>query len=176
VPNGVANLVAVAYDTAGNAGASASVGVSVSNAAAPSPATWTQCATEGSVCSFTGTRQVRYGANNSYATLTATTSITCTNAVFGDPMPNVVKTCQYASNTSTPSPAPTPTPVPVETWTACGNEGATCTFTGTREVRYGANGVYTSKVVAGATACTNGVFGDPIPNVVKACTYSSITR
>jgi len=176
VANGVANLVAVAYDTSGNAGTSATVAASVSNAAAPAPATWTQCASEGSACSFSGTRQVRYGANNSYATLTATTSIACTNAVFGDPMPNVVKTCQYASDSSTPVPAPTPTPAPAETWTACGNEGATCTFPGTREVRYGANGVYASKIVAGATACTNAVFGDPIPNVFKACTYSSITR
>lgn len=176
--NGVANLVAVAYDTAGNAGTSAALGVSVSNAVAPTPGTWTNCASEGGICSFTGTRQVRYGANNSYATLTATSSIACTNGVFGDPISGVIKTCQYSSATSTTAPAPTPAPAPVptETWTACGTEGATCTFTGTREVRYGGNGVYATKVIAGATSCTNAVFGDPIPGVIKACAYSSITR
>lgn len=176
VPNGVANLVAVAYDAAGNAGTSASVSVSVANATSPSPAAWTDCATEGNVCSFSGTRQVRYGANNSYATQTATGSIACTNAVFGDPMPNVVKACQYSTTTSTPAPTPAPAPAPTETWTACGGEGATCSFSGTREVRYGANGTYASKIVAGAVSCTNAVFGDPIYGVVKSCSYSSITR
>jgi len=174
--NGTATLVAVAYDLAGNAGASASVGVKVANAAPVSPVTWTTCASEGGVCKFTSTRQVRYGANNSFATLTATGSIACNNNVFGDPMPGVVKTCQYAS-ASTVSPAPAPAPAPVaETWTACGSEGATCSFTGTREVRYGAAGVYASKIIAGATACSNTVFGDPVVGTVKSCSYSSITR
>ena len=175
--NGTATLVAVAYDLAGNAGTSASVGVKVANLAQPvSPVTWTNCASEGGVCSFTGTRQVRYGANNSFSTLTATGSIACSNNVFGDPMPGVVKTCQYSStSTTTSTPAPAPTPV-VETWTGCGAEGATCSFTGTREVRYGASGVFASKIVAGATACTNAVFGDPITGTVKSCSYSSRTR
>jgi hypothetical protein len=91
-------------------------------------------------------------------------------------MPGVVKTCQYSStSTSTTTPAPAPAPV-VETWTACGTEGATCSFTGTREVRYGAAGKFASKIIAGATACTNAVFGDPIMGTVKSCSYSSITR
>lgn len=175
--NGTATLVAVAYDVAGNAGTSASLGVKVANAIPPvSPVAWTTCASEGGVCSFTNTRQVRYGANNSFATLTAAGSIACNNTVFGDPMMGVVKTCQYSStSTSTTNPVPAPTPV-VETWTACGAEGATCSFTGTREVRYGAPAVFASKIIAGATACTNAVFGDPIVGTVKACSYSSITR
>lgn len=177
--NGSATLVAVAYDLAGNAGSSASVGVKVANVVPPvaSP-TWTTCASEGGVCSFTNTRQVRYGANNSYATLTATGSIACNNSVFGDPMNGVVKTCQYSStSTTTTAPVPAPAPAPaVETWTACGTEGATCSFTGTREVRYGALGKFASKIIAGATACTNAVFGDPIMGTVKSCSYSSITR
>jgi thermitase len=168
VPNGVANLVAVAYDAAGNAGTSASVGLSVANAVtlAPAPSAWTKCASEGGICSFTGTRQVRYGANNSYATLTATGSIACTNAVFGDPMPATAKSCEYSSATLTPA----------ETWTTCANEGGTCSFSGTREVRYGGKGVYASKIIAGSTPCTNAVFGDPIKATAKTCAYSSITR
>ncbi len=170
VPNGVANLVAVAYDAAGNAGTSASVGLSVANAAAPAPATWINCATEGGTCSFTGTRQVRYGANNSYAILTATSSIACTNAVFGDPMPATAKSCQYST---TPTPTLTPD---AETWTTCASEWGTCSFSGTREVRYGAKGVYASKIITASTPCTNAVFGDPIKATAKSCEYSSITR
>jgi subtilisin family serine protease len=172
--NGTATLVAVAYDLAGNAGTSASVGVKVANAVPPVSETWTTCAKEGGVCTFTNTRQVRYGANNSYATLNAVGSIACNNNVFGDPMPGVAKTCQYSS-TSITSTTPAPTPG-VESWTVCGSEGATCSFTGTREVRYGAAGKFVSKIIAGATLCSNSVFGDPIPGTAKTCSYSSITR
>jgi serine protease len=55
-------------------------------------ATWTDCATEGT-CSFSGTRQVRYGANGQYAHMTFTSSTACSNAVFGDPIHIVQKTC-----------------------------------------------------------------------------------
>lgn len=174
--NGIATLVATAYDVAGNSKASTVVAVNVANAVAAPVETWTTCASEGGVCNFINIRKVRYGANNSYAVQTANATIACNNNVFGDPMNGVVKTCQYSSIfTTATTPAPAPAPV-VETWTACGNEGATCTFTGTRSVRYGANGIFATKVFTGATACTNGVFGDPIQGVVKACFYSSITQ
>jgi subtilisin family serine protease len=175
VANGTATLVAVAYDVAGTAGASAAVTVTVANTVPTTTETWTTCASEGGVCNFADTRTVRYGANNSYATRSATGSIACNNDVFGDPMQGVVKTCQYSS-ISTKTSTPSPTPPVAETFTACGSEGATCSFTGTREVRYGASGVFASKIIAGATACTNAVFGDPIVGVVKSCSYSSITR
>jgi hypothetical protein len=138
------------------------------SAASAATSTWTNCASENGTCTFSGTAQVRYGANGVYATKTATGAIACSNAVFGDPTPNVAKTCQYsATATATP---------PAETWTACAAENATCSFSGTRAVRYGGAGVFVSKVVAASTACTNAVFGDPIPNTVKACFYSSITQ
>src|SRR4051812_21657697 len=53
--------------------------------------------------------------------------------------------------------------------TACATENNTCAFTGTRQVAYGANTSYTIKTLTGGTPCTNGVFGDPIQGVVKAC-------
>ena len=59
--------------------------------------TWTYCASEGSTCSFSGTRQVRYGANGQYAYKTFTGSVYCSNSVFGDPIHGVAKTCSYAS-------------------------------------------------------------------------------
>jgi len=74
---------------------------------------WTFCATEGGTCTFTGTLQVRYGANGSYITKTMTGPVGCNNTVFGgDPAHGVVKSCSYAAPTTTTSPAPAPAPAP----------------------------------------------------------------
>jgi Flp pilus assembly pilin Flp len=59
------------------------------------PAAWHACASEGGFCSFTGPAMVRYGANGIYATLTVSNGIGCDNETFGDPVPGVVKSCQY---------------------------------------------------------------------------------
>ena len=93
-------------------------------------ALWTFCAPEGGVCGFTGTTEVRYGANGSYVYQTLTDGTACTNDVFGDPIYGTVKECAIKS-----------TPPPTD-WTFCAPEGGVCAFTGTTEVRYGANGSY----------------------------------
>jgi spore coat protein U-like protein len=139
-------------------------------APAPAPATWTACANEGGTCSFSGTREVRYGSGTTFVSKTFTGSASCTNAVFGDPTPNVAKSCSYASTTVA---APAPAPV---TWTACAGEGGICTVSGTRQVRYGSGSTFVAKTVTGSVACTNAVFGDPTPNVLKSCSYSSATQ
>jgi hypothetical protein len=64
---------------------------------------------------------------------------------------------------------------PSPTWTFCANEGATCAFTGTKQVRYGANGTYTVRTVTGSVACTNATFGDPLFGVVKHCDVAEPT-
>ncbi|MFS2021794.1 hypothetical protein ACEN88_35185, partial [Massilia sp. CT11-108] len=46
-------------------------------------------------------------------------------------------------------------------WTECAAEGKVCRFGGTREVRFGSEGAYTSKIVTASTPCTTAVFGDP---------------
>jgi len=73
---------------------------------------WTACAVEGGSCAFTGTMQVRYGANGQYATKTLAGPVSCSNAVFGDPAPNVVKSCSYTAQAATPTPPPITTPAP----------------------------------------------------------------
>jgi hypothetical protein len=78
-----------------------------------------------------------------------------------------------ATTTATTSPTPTPSTV---TWTQCATEGTTCSFTGTREVRYGTTTLYTSKVLTGPVACNNTTFGDPARGYVKTCWYSSVTK
>jgi Putative Ig domain len=58
------------------------------------------------------------------------------------------------------------------TWTACAQEHELCSFSGTRNVRYGANGTWTVRQVAasgGGVLCTNEVFGDPLRGTLKAC-------
>jgi hypothetical protein len=91
---------------------------------------WTICAYEGGVCTFTGTQQVRYGANGLYVYKTVSDGTPCYSSVFGDPAPGVLKQC----DTSPTSPSQT------SDWTICAYEGGVCAFTGTQQVRYGANG------------------------------------
>jgi len=118
---------------------------------------WTFCASEGGFCTFVGTQQVRYGANGSYFFKTLSDGTACTNSVFGDPISGVVKQCAIPASAS------------IDQWTFCAMENQTCAFTGTREVRYGANGSYAYLTLSNGTPCTNGVFGDPISGIVKQC-------
>jgi Domain of unknown function (DUF4082) len=84
-------------------------------APAPTSVTANFCASENGFCSFSGTQQVRYGANAQYVTKTFTNGTACTNAVFGDPISGVAKTCAILASTPTSTPTPTPTPAPALT-------------------------------------------------------------
>jgi hypothetical protein len=143
----------------------------------PPAGSWVFCANEGQTCTFTGTKEVRFGANGSYIYKTLTNGIPCTTAYFGDPIYGVAKQCYYRDVT-TPTQPPgttlTPTP-PAGSWVFCANEGQICTFTGTKEVRFGANGVYFNKTLTNGTPCTTAVFGDPIYGVAKQCSYRDVT-
>jgi len=125
------------------------------------PPTWTFCANEDETCTFSGTKLVRYGANGTYVQQTATSSVSCNNATFGDPVVGVVKHCDY-------------TDAPTTTWTLCANEAQTCTFAGTKLVRYGANGTYVQQTATSSISCNNATFGDPFVGVVKHCDYTDI--
>jgi hypothetical protein len=146
---------------------SGSSGSTVPSAPTGPGTTWTTCAAEGGTCSFSGTREVRYGSGTTFVTRTFTGSASCTNAVFGDPTPYVAKTCSVSSDTVA---------TPTVTWTTCAAEGGTCSFSGTRQVRYGSGTTFATKTFAGSASCTNAVFGDPTPNVMKSCSYSSATQ
>src|SRR5262245_33271369 len=125
--------------------------------------TWTFCANEGGTCSFSGTQQVRYGANGGYVYKTLTDGTACTNSVFGDPAPGILKQCEIGSAASTNS------------WTFCASEGGFCGFTGTKVIRYGAGGLYYYKVVSDGTSCANSVFDDPVVGTVKSCAIGSVS-
>jgi len=44
-----------------------------------------------------------------------------------------------------------------------------------REVRFGSEGAYTSKIVTASTPCTIAAFGDPVHGLAKTCSYASVT-
>ncbi|RLM51880.1 hypothetical protein DVK02_16765, partial [Halobellus sp. Atlit-31R] len=105
-----------------------------------------------------------------FVTKMVTGPVRCANSVFGDPAPGAAKSCSYAVTTTT-SAAPTDV-----SWTACASQYGICTVPGTREVRYGAAGSYASMIVTNSVKCSDAVFGDPKPGVVKSCSYSSVAR
>jgi hypothetical protein len=142
--------------------------------APPATSSWTTCANEGATCTFSGTREVRYGSGSTFVTKTFTGAASCSNAVFGDPTPNVAKSCSFSSATSGTTTPPPATTAP--TWTVCASEGGTCSFSGTRDVRYGSGTVFVTKTFSGSASCANAVFGDPTPNVAKSCSVSSVTK
>jgi len=126
---------------------------------------WTVCAQEGQSCSFTGTRDVRYGVDGAFVTKTLSEGTPCTNAVFGDPAYGRAKECAFATSAAAGS-APPPSSA---SWTFCANENETCSFAGTREVRYGTDTAQIIKTLANGTPCTNAVFGDPAYGQAKRC-------
>jgi len=59
-------------------------------------------------------------------------------------------------------------------WVSGANEGGSFTLpAGTYEVQYGANGTFVTQTFTGpaTVSCSNSVFGDPTPGVVKSCIY-----
>lgn len=87
---------------------SSSIGMSSSTASSSAPVVtqWKECSAEKETCSFEGTSQVRYGANDTWAIENATNSIECNNAAFGgDPVPKEKKSCQVPVSTTLKAPA-----------------------------------------------------------------------
>jgi hypothetical protein len=60
-------------------------------------------------------------------------------------------------------------------WAFCANEDGTCTFTGTRRVRYGISGQYSILTKTSPVACNNATFGDPAPGLDKTCEYETVS-
>ncbi len=118
---------------------------------------WSFCANEHGRCAVSGTKRIRYGRDGKYLYRISDSAVDCDSATFGDdPAPNVLKLCHVSD----------------ALYTSCAVEGGTCTFPGTRDVRYGANGQWVSVMATGSVTCDAAAFGrDPLPNVVKTCEY-----
>jgi hypothetical protein len=119
---------------------------------------------EHSRCSFSGTFEVSYGANGKFTNPRAFTGgAACNNTTFGDPLYGTRKWCETR-------PASTSNPTPRPGWTFCSWENTQCSFPGTLEVSYGANGTFTApKTFTGGTACNNTTFGDLLYGTRKWC-------
>jgi endo-1,4-beta-xylanase len=57
----------------------------------------------------------------------------------------------------------------------CSSEGTTCTYSGSVDIAYGANGLfnYLLNQSSGSVSCNNDTFGDPIHGTAKACYIKS---
>ena len=125
--------------------------------------------------------QVRQMLQSSARTFPGGTGSDCNTAICGAGIVDaaaavVAARAALAPVAPTPTPTPTPTPVapaPTLAWTSCASEGGTCSFSGTRQVRYGANGSYAYRSATASIPCTNGVFGDPVYGTVKSCQYAN---
>ena len=128
------------------------------------PMGYTFCAWENERCSFSGTRDVAYGANGRFVyRRNVRGGVDCNNRVFGDPIRGVYKACYTRASSSTSGSGPSG-------YTLCARENERCSFSGTRDVAYGANGRFVyRRNVRGGVDCNNRVFGDPIRGVYKAC-------
>jgi hypothetical protein len=63
-------------------------------------------------------------------------------------------------------------PAEPTSWVKCADENGTCNFSGTRWVRYGANGFYTYRNASNSISCSNRAFGDPYYGTGKVCEYA----
>ena len=52
---------------------------------------------------------------------------------------------------------------------ACAQENGVCSFSGARFVLFGVAGTFAAKALLKRHACNTATFGDPVPNVGKAC-------
>jgi len=115
---------------------------------------WIHCATEGSTC-HVNNQIVRYGAKGKYTLpRKESSSFSCNNDKFGDPIKGTKKACQKR----------------VETL-RCATEGSYCDLAGeTAVVVYGTATHTVEKTVSGGIDCTNSAFGsDPKSGVKKYC-------
>ncbi|HZG77197.1 MAG TPA: fibronectin type III domain-containing protein, partial [Paenibacillus sp.] len=143
-----------AKDAAGNVSAASNAVTVTTNAS--SSANWVFCAGENQTCSFSGTKEVRYGANGSYAYGTFTNSVACANHIFGDPAPGSYKTCHVneggsgGGDTQAPT-APTNLTSPSKTSTSVSLSWSASTD------NVGVTGydVYNGSTLAGSTSSTS---------------------
>ena len=92
--------------------------------------------------------------------------------LFAGTMPDTLKTQITTAVASRVIPMPVyaaTTTTMGGTLTKLADEGGSFTVPANSTVRYGANTTFIDKVISGASACSNDVFGDPLSGVAKAC-------
>ena len=59
------------------------------------PSDWTYCAVENHACTFSGTREVRFGANNTFSYGTFSNGVKCSENNFAETTPDARRYCQF---------------------------------------------------------------------------------
>lgn len=73
----------------------------------PPPSGWTKVASENDAFTLAATAEVRYGAGSAWASkVFAPGTYVCSNSLFGDAAPGVVKTCEKRPSAAAPTPLP----------------------------------------------------------------------
>jgi DNA-binding beta-propeller fold protein YncE len=142
-----------------SANAHAGVGLQVSlKPTSAMEATGVLCASENQTCRFSGTREVMYGAGQTWRSAVLTGGVACNNQTFGDPLVGTVKECRLRG-------------APLR---RCATEGEICSAPGLAEVFYGGTlsgpaAPFTRQLTRDNIACSNGSF-DVVPQAsAKAC-------
>lgn len=135
---------------------------------------WQVCADEGQICRFDGEAMVRYGVPGHYAFAPGRNRILCDTEQFGDPAPGQRKRCESSTNWRDDERYRDRRDERDgrrggDGWRACATEGQECRVDGPALVRFGAEGHYELRQVAGSMRCDTGTFGDPAPGLVKRC-------
>lgn len=125
--------------------------------------TWATCAAENQLCSFSGTRQVRFGTATTFVTKTFTGSVACSRYAFGEVAVGATRQCWVSSADAYPM-------------SVCASEGVNCALTGTQSVHYGTSSQWVSRRLTGAPLCGNTTFGDPLFLTAKQCRSGSATQ
>jgi len=71
------------------------------------PGGYTECASEGGFCTFTGYREIVFGSNNKWVRRLAKGGLRCENAVLSDPAPGDTKKCYIKATSLSPFPMET---------------------------------------------------------------------
>lgn len=129
---GLASTAALLLSACGGGSDSAAAGSATAPTATPTEAAaagWTECASEGGACSFSGTRSVKYGTAEQSVTLTLTDGASCNNAVFGDPAVGALKSCWVEGTASSSTASTTPTTDSTTTTSGTSSGGTSSTST-----------------------------------------------
>ena len=153
------NATTCSYSVFGNPNASGQIACYDEPTPTASSDVWTECAAENGTCSYSGVMTIAFGANGDYHYATLGGGGTaCTDTVFGDPDYNTPKACYLMA------------PPPQFThWDLCATNGATCKFSGTQEVAYGAAGRYKYGSYTTSTPCTESALGNPEASGTMHC-------
>jgi len=160
---------------------------------------WVDCANEGELCRFRGTRLVRFGVEGAYYYRTEEREIRCTVDEFGDPVRRVPKQCQYKrsdqdrdgssgrdrddnrqddrrDNRAAVSTIRDQerTDRPANRWVPCASERETCRVSEPTTVRFGLDNAFNYRQVDREAFCTSYLFGDPVPGVKKRCEANTV--